>query len=882
MQNFKKISVALSLFALAFLALSSVSFATISLSIGNNSVAPVNQVLLNFTWTNSTPVTNTGPTWNATANITFILPAGISYINGTTNFTIATTNMTGGMNFSIPNSTATTVIFGNGSVGTPISNDTIDTSGWLAFNISANASGTFVITVNETYLVNNGTSQYNVSTNITLGIVNGTITLTNATFSNVTYSGTGVQMNFTGTVSAAAGGGAISDNIVYTLNMNTTLAATNTTNSGGGSSNGIGTINYTNATAGLYTFTFSTTGTTNYSAVSLTAVLNISKAIPVLNLFANGLPSNQTIVYPATPTVSANASLGNNTIVPEPTFNIYIVNITDPASTSTILTSSGNAASIAQILGNGTYQIVYNTTGSSNFTSASNSSLNLTVNKGILNGTVSGSNVTYPTSVSINSNQSANSISTDVNFTFWRNNTLISSATNANPPTADTTQLAAGTYQYILNSSGGANWTSNATIKSYLIIVSTGILNGTITGSNVTYPTSVAIYSNQSANGIGTDLNFTFWRNTTLLYSGFNSTAADTTKLAAGTYIYVFNSSGGSNWTSNSSILTYTVVVAQATPALTLSLSSSSVSQSTTTTATGTGCPSDGAADVICTLYRSGSSVDNPESARLGTGAYTYTYSTSGGINWTSASKSSTLTVTVGGGTSGGASSGGGGGAIVTQTPTTQTVVTPSKPQVTITINKVAASIDEIKPGTPATVTIAKSDTGVTAMDVSVKNAVTSVGIDINKVDKLPADVKTPQGKVYKQLNIIKSNVADADVDKITIKFAVEKSWLAANKIDQNKVKLQRYTGGQWTSLTATKLSEDSEFVYYSAETPGLSYFVVSGEEVAPTTTTTTSPAVSAPQASDPLYYAIAGIAILAVAVVIYKVMKKGKRSRRK
>ncbi|TAL47479.1 hypothetical protein EPN87_02845, partial [archaeon] len=64
--------------------------ATITLSAGNQSTAPVNQVLLNFTWTNSTPVTNTNPTWNATANITFTLPAGISYINGTTNFTIAT------------------------------------------------------------------------------------------------------------------------------------------------------------------------------------------------------------------------------------------------------------------------------------------------------------------------------------------------------------------------------------------------------------------------------------------------------------------------------------------------------------------------------------------------------------------------------------------------------------------------------------------------------------------------------------------------------------------------------------------------------------------------------------------------------------------------
>ncbi len=98
--------------------------------------------------------------------------------------------------------------------------------------------------------------------------------------------------------------------------------------------------------------------------------------------------------------------------------------------------------------------------------------LTFTINKGALKGAISGYNVVYPTSVNVVPSET-NTVGTDVNYTFWRNNTLVSSAINANP-SSDTSQLAVGTYVYVLNSTGGANWTSNSSIASLNVVVSKG------------------------------------------------------------------------------------------------------------------------------------------------------------------------------------------------------------------------------------------------------------------------------------------------------------------------------------------------------------------------------------------------------------------------
>ncbi|MDH5443510.1 MAG: PGF-pre-PGF domain-containing protein, partial [Hadesarchaea archaeon] len=70
----------------------------------------------------------------------------------------------------------------------------------------------------------------------------------------------------------------------------------------------------------------------------------------------------------------------------------------------------------------------------------------------------------------------------------------------------------------------------------------------------------------------------------------------------------------------------------------------------------------------------------------------------------------------------------------------------------------------------------------------------------------------------------------------VIIRFKVEKSWIILNEINIATITLNRYDSltGEWTSLPTTYLSEDDTYVYFSAISPGLSVFGVSGSKIIP------------------------------------------------
>lgn len=85
-----------------------------------------------------------------------------------------------------------------------------------------------------------------------------------------------------------------------------------------------------------------------------------------------------------------------------------------------------------------------------------------------------------------------------------------------------------------------------------------------------------------------------------------------------------------------------------------------------------------------------------------------------------------------------------------------------------------------------------------------------------------------PQGDVYKNMNIwVGNDWANSNtVSNPKISFNVNKTWLRDNNIDSSEVKLLRYTT-EWTALPTTKTGEDTDKIYYSAETPGFSPFAI-------------------------------------------------------
>jgi PGF-pre-PGF domain-containing protein len=162
----------------------------------------------------------------------------------------------------------------------------------------------------------------------------------------------------------------------------------------------------------------------------------------------------------------------------------------------------------------------------------------------------------------------------------------------------------------------------------------------------------------------------------------------------------------------------------------------------------------------------------------------------------------------------------------------------PSEVGVTlnITAGKVTKTYSSITPFTPKTITSADleaSGTHLTEIYISVKNRVTNVEITIEKLPKQPAEITiNVTGLVYKWISITKKNLEDENIEKAKIRFKVEKSWITDNNINSTTLALYRWHANKWNKLPTQKISEDSNFIYFEAETPGFSYFAISGEKI--------------------------------------------------
>jgi PGF-pre-PGF domain-containing protein len=90
-------------------------------------------------------------------------------------------------------------------------------------------------------------------------------------------------------------------------------------------------------------------------------------------------------------------------------------------------------------------------------------------------------------------------------------------------------------------------------------------------------------------------------------------------------------------------------------------------------------------------------------------------------------------------------------------------------------------------------------------------------------------------GEVYKYFNLWVGNAGFAtekNIENPVVCFKVEKSWLEDKNIDRNSVTLDRYSDKKWSELPVKLLKEDSKYLYLTAETPGFTYFAITGKAV--------------------------------------------------
>ncbi|MBU1111577.1 MAG: PGF-pre-PGF domain-containing protein, partial [Nanoarchaeota archaeon] len=140
-------------------------------------------------------------------------------------------------------------------------------------------------------------------------------------------------------------------------------------------------------------------------------------------------------------------------------------------------------------------------------------------------------------------------------------------------------------------------------------------------------------------------------------------------------------------------------------------------------------------------------------------------------------------------------------------------------------------------PLTGGEITILEVDNGaigITEIEFMTTETLWGAWMKVEKKDSLPSNIESFDKKIYKYILISHgTTLKDETINSPKIKFKVLKSWLKDNGLNKLNVALFRYANDQWNELTTTLLSEDNEYVYYSATTHGFSYFIIGETEQA-------------------------------------------------
>ncbi len=224
---------------------------------------------------------------------------------------------------------------------------------------------------------------------------------------------------------------------------------------------------------------------------------------------------------------------------------------------------------------------------------------------------------------------------------------------------------------------------------------------------------------------------------------------------------------------------------------------------------------------------------------------YTYTVPGTYTVNLTvsnsngTASKTAIITVLEGSGSGGGSSShssGGGGGGGAGGSP---------EPQSNVEVKELSQAF--IASGNSVRFDFPRNATSVVYITFNSKKTAgkTTTIVEILK-GKSTLVSQLPSGEVYKSLNIWVGNSGFAtpnNIENSVVCFKVEKSWMQDKGINLSLITLNRYSDKKWNQLPTSLLSEDSKYLYFTAQTPGFSPFAITGNTIAKETVTKTQPA---------------------------------------
>jgi len=168
----------------------------------------------------------------------------------------------------------------------------------------------------------------------------------------------------------------------------------------------------------------------------------------------------------------------------------------------------------------------------------------------------------------------------------------------------------------------------------------------------------------------------------------------------------------------------------------------------------------------------------------------------------------------------GSSSSGGGGGGAAIDPGTLSAMINQRKAWYWSVVN----------PGVPKTITVKEADFPVKQASFTTVRKVSGVTFSAATLKGLPEGINALQGDVYQYLYLSTKNMDNDAISSASVSFSVPKTWTAENSVDQDSITLYRYVEPSWTTLDTVFDKQDTTSLYFTATSPGFSYFAVGGE----------------------------------------------------
>jgi len=138
----------------------------------------------------------------------------------------------------------------------------------------------------------------------------------------------------------------------------------------------------------------------------------------------------------------------------------------------------------------------------------------------------------------------------------------------------------------------------------------------------------------------------------------------------------------------------------------------------------------------------------------------------------------------------------------------------------------------EVRAGQPWQVTFTEAENPyLEALELLTGSDIFNAEIKVDYSTQKPyPTMPDPEGRAYAYLKFKPSSTLTSGLVEATIRFKVSTTWLKENDVDPATVVLNRLlSSNQYQVLSTEETGRDSDYVYFTATTPGFSYFVITG-----------------------------------------------------